>query len=63
MIIATATVAGLKTLIVALDDRDLADLQDGQRLSVDVTGTLGAAPIRGILVTGGEVAIDLEPKQ
>jgi hypothetical protein len=38
VIIAVADVAGRKTLVVALDDQDLAELLDGRRLSVDVTG-------------------------
>jgi hypothetical protein len=59
MIIMVADVDGRKTLVVALNDQDLAELLDGRRLSVDVTGMLGSTPLRGILITGGETAIDL----
>jgi hypothetical protein len=59
MIIAAADVDGRKTLVVALNDQDLAGLLDGRHLLADVTGQLGAAPLRQILITGGEAAIDL----
>lgn len=59
MIKIIADVGGRKTLVIALNDEDLAWLLDGRHLVTDVTGQLGAAPLRQVMITGGEVAIDL----
>lgn len=61
MIKILAEVGGRKTLVIALNDEDLTGLLDGRHLLTDVTGQLGAAPLRQIMITAGEVAVDVNP--